>query len=188
MQIRSDDIEVTNEYVRYNNQKYLVSGIQGVKYGVSIQVINGVRTSSYLIGITGGQSETIHIECKRFFRNETQAEADFNRILEALYHQVIPTLVQRHAEHIVTGMPLQVGGCRLTKDGMYITTGALLWKKETLVSLSDLRFSTSAGQINASSAKDNKISATMAIRDIWNAALLEFITKAVVEMKVKPKS
>jgi len=68
---------------------------------------------------------------------------------------------------------------------MYIATGALLWKKETLVRLSDLRFSAYSGQISASSAKDSKIVTSMAIRDTWNAALLEFITKAVVAIMEK---
>jgi len=185
MQIRSDEIEVTNEFVRYNDQKVPVSSIQGIKYGVFIRYIQGIKSSSYLIDITGGQSGSIHIECKRFFRNEAQAEQDFNRILEALFHQVVPALVQRLAEHIVTGMPLQVGGCRLTTEGMYITTGAFLWKKETLVPLSDLRFDKYSGQMNVSSVKDSGISASMAIRDIWNAALLEFISEAVVKLKAE---
>ena len=185
MQIRSDEIEVTNEFVRYNDQNIPVSGIHGVKYGVFIQTINGIRTSSYLIDITGEQSRSIHIECKRFFRNETQAEQDFNRILEALFHQVVPALVQRLAERIVTGIPLQVGGCRLTREGMYIATGSLLWKKETLVPFSDLKFNKYSGQIIVSSVKDKGGNASMAIRDIWNAALLEFITNAVVEIKAK---
>ena len=205
MQIRSDEIEVTNEFVRYNDQKISVSRIQGIKYGGFIQLIKGVRTSSYLIDITGGQSRTVHIECKRFLRNEAQAEQDFNRILEALYHQVVPALVQKLAEGIVSGRPLKIGNCSLTKGGMDIPLTALdegaralqimnlskthrpveQWNKSPLVPLTDLRFSQYAGQINVSSVKDKGISASMAIRDIWNAALLEFITKAVVEMKVK---
>ena len=183
--IRSDEIEITNQFVRYNNQKFHISSIQGIKYGVFVQVINGIRSSSYLIDIAGGQSGSIHIECKRVLRSEGQAEQDFNGILDALFHQVIPHVVQRLAEQVVTGMPLQVGGCRLTNKGMYITTGALLWKKETLVPLSDVQFSSGSGQVWISSVKDKEISTSMAIRDVWNAALLEFITKAVVLMKAK---
>jgi TPR repeat protein len=186
IQIRSDDIEVTSEFVRYNNQKILVSSIQGIKYGVFVNYTNGIKTSSsYLIDISGGQTGNIHIECKRFFRNEAQAEQDFNHILEALFHQVIPSLIQNLAEGIVAGRPLQIGNCRLTKEGMYITTGALLWKKETLVPLSDLRFDKYSGQMNVSSVKDNRISTSMAIRDIWNAALLEFISGEVIKLKAK---
>jgi hypothetical protein len=138
-----------------------------------------------LIDITDGQSRRIKIECKRLLRSEAQAKQDFDRILDALFHQVVPSLVQRLAENVISGTPLQVGDCKVTKDGIYITTGVLLWKKETLVLFSDLRFSSGSGQISASSVKDKKVSTSMAIRDIWNVALLEFITKTVVEMKAK---
>ncbi len=206
MQIRSDEIEITKEFVRYNNQKIPVSMIQGIKYGIFITQNQYRQTSaSYLIEITDDRSSFgvpanallqqcvssfttsrhIKIECKRLLRNETQAEIDFNNILDALFHQVVPSLIQRLAENIVSGMPLQVGDCRLTTKGIYITTGALMWKKETLVPFPDLKFNKYSGQIAVSSVKDTGIKTSMAIRDIWNSALLEFITKAVVEMKKK---
>jgi hypothetical protein len=68
-------------------------------------------------------------------------------------------------------------------DAMIITTGLLLWKKETLVPLSELRFASGSGQISVSSLNDKKISASMSIREVWNAPILEYITKAVTEMK-----
>jgi TPR repeat protein len=184
IQIRSDDIEVTNEFVRYNDRRIPVSEVKGIKFGVFVQYTNGIKSSSsYLIDITGGQAEYIRIECKRFFRSEAQAEQDFNNIIKALVHQVVPSLVERLAEGIVAGRPLQMGDCRLTAEGMYITTGSLWWKKETLVPYSDLRFGNHQGHLNVSSAKDKKISASMALRDAWNAVFFEFIVKAVVELK-----
>ena len=183
LQIRSDEIEVTNDLIRYNNQKILVSMIQGIKYGVLKQT--NIMNASYLIDIIDVTHRRIKIECKRLFRKEEQAKSDFNRIMESLFHQVVPPLVQKLSKNIVSGGSLVAGDCRLTIEGMYITTGSLLWKKETLVGFSDLRFNTYSGQMNVSSVKDKGISASMAIRDIWNAALLEFITKVVVEMKAK---
>lgn len=184
IQIRSDDIEVTNEFVRYNSQKIAVSQIQGVKFGVFHQYTNGVKTSSsYLVDISGGQSGYISIECKRFFRSEAQAEKDFNSILQSMFHQVAPSLVQRLAEGILTGRPLAMGDARLTRDGAYITTGSLWWKKETLVPWSDLRYGTYQGHLSLSSAKDKGISTSMALRDTWNAVFFEFIAKAVIELK-----
>lgn len=205
MTIRSDEIEVTREFVRYNSQKIAVSEIQGIKYGIYI-VKNqyGMQTStSYLIEVTddllsigvpsnallqqciGGLtgSRRIKIECNRFFRKEAQVSEDFNKILDALFHQVVPDLVEKLAKNIVSGTALEVGDCRLTNRGMYITTGRLVWKKETLVFFSDLNFSRYGGYVTVSSVKDSKINASLSIRDVWNAALLEFITKVVMEMK-----
>jgi len=138
-----------------------------------------------LVGITGGESHRIKIECKRLLRNEEQARQDFNRILDALLNQVAPTLIQRLAENVISGKSLQIGECRLTSQGIFITTGALMWKKATLVSFSDLKFYTYSGKIHVASVKDNKINTSMSIRDTWNATLLEYIAKAVAEMKNK---
>jgi hypothetical protein len=39
--------------------------------------------------------------------------------------------------------------------------------------------------VNVASVKDNKINTSMSIRDTWNATLLEYIAKAVAEIKNK---
>jgi len=100
-----------------------------------------------------------------------------------MFHQVAPSLVQRLAEGILAGRPLAMGDARLTRDGAYITTGSLWWKKETLVPWTDLRYGTYQGHLSLSSAKDKSISTSMALRDTWNAVFFEFIAKAVVELK-----
>jgi hypothetical protein len=205
MKIRSDEIEITRGFVRYNSQKIAVPMIQGIKYGIYIvrNQYGTQTTTSYLIeitddllsipvpanallqqcmgGITG--SHRIKIECNRFLRKEAQISEDFNRILDSLFYQVVPDLVQKLAEKIISGESLQVGYCSLTSRGMYITTGALMWKKETLVPFSDLKLYKQSGHIIVSSVKDTKMNASMSIRDVWNAAILDFITKAVEEMK-----
>jgi hypothetical protein len=61
--------------------------------------------------------------------------------------------------------------------------GALMWKKETLVPFSDLKFYGKSGHVIVSSIKDPKMNASLSIRDVWNAAILEFITKAVEKRK-----
>jgi TPR repeat protein len=205
MKIRTDEIEITKQFVRYNSQKIAVPMIQGIKYGIYIvrNQYGTKTTTSYLIEITDDLSSIgvpanallqqcvssiigshrIKIECNRFLRKEAQVDEDFNRILDALFHQVFPDLVQQLAENIISGNSLQVGFCRLTNRGIYITTGALMWKKETLVPFSDLKFYGKSGHVIVSSIKDPQMNASLSIRDVWNAAILEFITKAVEKRK-----
>ncbi len=188
MKIRSDEIEVTREVVRYNEQKVLVSQIKGVKFGVFVQYTNGVESSSsYLIEIDGREAGSIRIECKRIFRSSFLAEQDFNRVLEALFHQVVPSLVRRLAEEIVSGHPLQMGVCRVTADGVYITSGGLWRQKETLVPWSDLRFGSHQGRLTLRSEKDANVTTEMALREAWNAVFFKSIADTVVELKSKRK-
>ncbi|MEI8120428.1 MAG: tetratricopeptide repeat protein [bacterium] len=184
MQIRGDDIEITRDYVRYKQDKIPVSQIQGVKFGVFVQYTNGVESSSsYLIDITDGGNIRIHIECKRIFRGKSDAEQDYRRILDAIFEQIATPLVQKLAQSVVAGRPLQMGGARLTSEGVYLTTGSLWWQKEIMVPWSDIRYGNHQGSLNLSSSKDKNISTSMALRDAWNAVFFEYIAKAVVKLK-----
>src|SRR5262249_1161983 len=128
LKIRDDEIEITPEKLRYNRDELSLSEINGIRYGISKQYINGIPTStSYQISV-GGNHKVINIECKRFFRSEKQAEQDFGAILNAIYAHIVPTLCTRIATQIIGGAKLPFGGskpCYLTKDGVCVITGVL---------------------------------------------------------------
>lgn len=181
LKIRNDEIEVTREFVRYNNQRINSSDIDGIRYGIYIHYTNGIQDScSYTVAV-GSRSHNIDIECKRFFRSEEHARQDWNQIIQAILYQIVPALVTRLAQSIVSGRQWIVSGVPITAQGMTITTGMLFWRKEHLVSLKDLGFHTSQGQLWVSSKLDPKISTSFSIKDVWNAAIMEYIIQGVIE-------
>lgn len=180
IRIRGDDIEITNEFVRLNNQKIAVSQIQGVRFGILHQYTNGIKSgSSYRIDISGDQSNYISIECKRLFRSEDQAQRDFNSILQSILHNVVPFLVWRLVKDVMANRLVKIGNVRLTCNGVYIITGFLWFTHEIFIPWCDLRYEMYQGHLNVSSAKDKSISTTMSLRDTWNAVLFESIVKAI---------
>lgn len=183
LEIRSDKIVIDRESFRYNSQVIKVRDITGVRFGIFAQYRNGAQSSvSYLIGLMGGGKQ-ISIECKRFWRSEDQARADYRVILEGIYQNILPKLAVRIAKSIAAGNSLDLGGTKITKDGIYLRTGMLMWEKEHLIPWKDVRYGNHNGSLNISSSANDKLAATMSVRDVWNAVIFEPILKTLVDLK-----
>ncbi len=181
LEIRGDAIEVTREKFRYNSQVIPASDINGIRFGVFTQYTNGVKSSvSYKVAVSSARHGTVDVECKRFFRNEQKAAADFQAIVNALYYQIVPPLVSRVSANIAGGSQIALGDCTMTDKGILMTKGVLLWKEDHLIPWADARFGSHAGRLNISSAQNPKVSKAFALRDTWNAVIFKEIANAVV--------
>jgi len=184
VEIRSDVVEITSDIVRYNERTLPAREISGIAFGIYKHTTNGIQdTCSYLINLRTERNQTLSIECDRFFRSEAKIQADFNRILESLFHHVIPGLVTRLADRVVSGTPLQMGECQIAADGVRFSTGMLMWKKQHFVPWAEVRFATYQGQLSVFSEKDKRIVSSYSLRDIWNAVIFEYIAKAIVQKR-----
>ncbi len=181
LHIRSDEVEITHELVRYNTVTLPASDITGVRFGVFTQYTNGIKTStSYLVAVSSARHGVIEIECKRWFRYEDLAANDFQQIVKALYLQIIGGLCDRLAKQIVAGKEVPLGEWILTPKGLRGSTGTLFWKQDHLISWTDVRFGSHQGYLNISSATNAKASAAFSLRDVWNAPIFKELANAVV--------
>lgn len=179
--IRSDEVEITHDRVRYNTATLPASDITGLRYGVFKQYTNGINTStSYLIAVGSARHGSIEIECKRIFRSEDQAQSDFQAILQALYIQVVPALCERLAKQIAAGKQVAFGEWMLSAKGMSGSTGALFWKQDHLISWTDVRFGSHQGQLNISSSTNSRARASFSLRLVWNAPIFKELANAIV--------
>lgn len=189
LEIRSDTIEVTREKFRYNSNVIPANDINGVRFGVFTQYTNGIKSSvSYKVAVSSARHGTADIECKRFFRDEDKATADFQAIVGALYYQIIPALCSRLATSIVAGARIALGDCTMTNKGILATTGMLLWKVDHVIPWSDVRFGTQAGHLNISSAQNPKVTKSFALREVWNAVIFKELANAVVTLQGKQRT
>lgn len=188
LEIRSDTIEVTREKFRYNSHVIPAKDINGVRFGVFTQYTNGTKSSvSYKVAVSSSRNGTADIECKRFFRDEDKAMADFQAIVGALYYQIIPALCSRLATRIVGGSPVALGDCTMTNSGILASTGMLLWKVDHIIPWSDVRFGTNAGHLNISSAQNPKVTKSFVLREVWNAVIFKELADAVVTLQGKQR-
>jgi hypothetical protein len=179
IKIRSDEFEINENFVRYNNTTIRAEEITGVRFGVFIQVVNGVRSSSYQIGVQG-KGDTVSLECKRMLRSEAQAEADFKEILEALLNQIVQNFVLKLAEIITSGkQSVSIGPLTLTSAGVNCEVGSLWWKKMVSISYKHISCSSRQGTVFVSATVPEKVSFTLDRRQIWNAVILENLIEVI---------
>ena len=181
LDIRGDKVLINRQVVRCNSQQIRVQDVTGVRFGIFVQYTNGVKSSSYLVGIAGHGTD-ITIECKRFLRSEEQAQSDYKSILNGLFHHVLPKLAARIAKRIAAGSPYEMGGTKIAKEGIYLRTGMLMWEKEHLVSWKDVRFGIYQGSLCIRSGAEKALSATMDVRNVFNAVIFEPIVKTLMNL------
>lgn len=177
--IRSDEFEITQDFVRYNSTKISASDITGLRFGIFTQITNGIASSSYKIGVRGRNVE-ISVECKRMFRSDAQAKMDFTAILESLYQQILPNYVTNLATAIASGKTtMQIGPLQLTKNGVNCETGSLWWKEQLLVPYSYLSFRDHQGHVHVFAEAPKKIHFALDRRETWNAVILEKLVEII---------
>lgn len=187
LRIRSDEIEVTREKVRYNSSILPSNDINGVRFGIYVRSTNGVPTTvSYFVAVSSANHGTIDIECKRFARSQEKAKADFEAIVTVLYYQIIPPLCSRLAKYITAGNRVPLGDCWMTNKGIVVNTGALLWKETQLIPWSDVRFHSQSGLLYiVASTQKGPVAKSFSHRDVWNAVILKELADAVVTQQGK---
>lgn len=182
LEIRSDVIEVTREKVRYNAKELPAKDINGIRFGIFTQYTNGAKSSvSYSVGVSSWNHGTINLECKRFFRSEDKAKADFNDIVNSLCHQIAPALCSRIVAKVRSGSDISFGDSRFTKEGLLVTTGMLSWKKQHLIPWNQVQFQTFNGELHIHHARDGKIKKAFSLRDCWNAVIFREIAEELAK-------
>lgn len=188
VKIRSDEIEINKAFIRYNDTKIATESVTGIRFGVFKQYTNGIPThTSYAVEACGA-GRSVSIECKRMFRSETQAQEDFTAILNALSHQIFPTLIIGLAEKIATGKSTQqIGPLLLTKHGAQCETGSLWWKKQHTVPYAALSFSDYGGHVHVSASQPEAIKFSLDRRAVWNAVIVEKLVEIIKLMQSQAK-
>jgi hypothetical protein len=181
LKLRSDHIEITDKAVRYNGAEIPCSEVSGVRWGVFVQYVNGVRSSvSYHIGISGA-GHVLKIECKRFWRSEEQAQEDYKAILVGLLVFVVPGLARRVATTITRGTGYDFGSAKCDRTGVLLKSGMLMWGKEQRFSWDDIEISENQGSLTVYARSNPKFTATATLRDHWNAVVFKQVAQAVSE-------
>jgi hypothetical protein len=179
VKIRSDEFEVTQDFVRYNDNKIIATNITGLRFGIFTQIINGISSTSYTIGVRGRDTQ-ISVECKRMFRSDSQAKDDFTAILESLFHQILPDFVTALATNIASGRhSMQIGPLLLTQHGVSCETGSLWWKKNVFIPYNKLSFYDHQGHVHVSAEAPEKIHFALDRRETWNAVILEKLVEVI---------
>jgi hypothetical protein len=167
--------------ISFGSADVTVERITAVRWGIYRQYTNGfLSRADFEVGFLSGGKE-LEIECYRhgflgMGRNESEASANLNRIVQAAYALVVPGLVNQLVNMIRAGTSLVIGTCLLNKLGVHFSTGSLFWKKDHAVPWKSVGVTVNAGDVVVFDIRNRRVSTTFSIRETWNAVLVEGLT------------
>ena len=107
--------------------------IVSIKYGIFVQIVNGVRTSSYTIWFLDENNKSIKIECNRLLLRLRSVEKIYEQILNATYCHVVPIILNKINRKLLKGNYEEIGDCKLYKDYITIKAKILFILNEDLI-------------------------------------------------------
>lgn len=133
-------LQIDSSEIVFNGIRIKIDRLIGIKYGVSYMNVNRAAVfGSYTVALKD-DNEEIKIECKNNWTQDVDAAVTFDSVVTLINHYAVPVLARNIANSIAKGNPVIMGETKLTREGVHITIGKLLWKTEHLVPWSDLGF------------------------------------------------
>jgi tetratricopeptide (TPR) repeat protein len=195
-------LSIKNKVLTYCGESISADAVESVRWGVSIERVNGSVSRHDFTIVIGSKINTIEIEwgkpgllagAKGFFRkpfeeipiNEQPSDKQgeyFQRMLNAIIYHLIPSLIGKLFERLNADQPVTIGPCVLTKTGATFTTGlmfGLIFKKEHHIPWNDIGTHLENGEVYLFSNSNRKIITSMTARTTNNAVILPFICTAM---------
>jgi hypothetical protein len=118
--IRNDRIHITHKAFTYRDTTVPISDITGIALEVANFSDRMDGKTSYEIKLTvpklkGGE---LIVRCKRFMRSETQAQADFTAVAQAVVRFVMPKLLRTVVAALLAGKTERIGLCLVSRHGI----------------------------------------------------------------------
>ena len=173
VELGSDRVTVGPIDLVYKRDVLRLEDINGLRWGVYKQYVNGIRASRSFQIAAGTPNGKVVIECVRFMDSETVVGQRYQQIVNALWNLVGTRIVEGWFSELRAGSEVSVGGIRICKDGMWLNRQKWFSKSPELVPWSQLRHSTSNGHLAIVSTSQKHVSGTLSLRDDWNACVLD---------------
>ncbi|MBT9167924.1 MAG: hypothetical protein DDT19_01268 [Syntrophomonadaceae bacterium] len=167
---------ITPEFISYNGEKIITDEVTRVRWGVFVQVINGIRRSYYTIWI-GTPAQIFEIECNTTFDSSTTVEKRYEMILAKLWKAVCIRLVGETLNRLSSGEKLAYDDIVVDKNGILLRKRKFLGSDPFYSKWEELSISNAAGAFVIQATKEKKASATLYYRNIDNVHILETVMR-----------
>ncbi len=171
--IGSDLLEITPQSISYQGRSLKTEQIGGVKWGIYKQYLNGIRVDRRFTVWVGGAHGEITIECVRFLESEEKVLERFITVIDKVWRTVGLRLLFQMANAVMAGAHIDFGDARLTKDGIWLPKRGWLSSGPYFGRWEELTKSTSDGCLSISSTREEAASASLSLRDVDNAVVLD---------------
>ena len=100
-------------------------------------------------------------------------------MISATLNYVVPVLVVRLEGYLKSGKTLQIGPCRLTREGAAYETRGLIFSQQNFVTWGDMHTHMSSGAVHIASRSGVAKPITLDMRTQYNAAMVPLIKAAM---------
>lgn len=168
-----DRLIISPDIITYKGRSIKTAEVTRVRWGVFVQIINGIRTSYYTIWV-GTPNQLFKVECNTTFEGTATVEARYSLITDKLWKAVCVRLFSETLSSLSSGEKKVYGDAVIDKDGVLLKKSKLLWMSEPFYSKwEDLSISNGPGTFIIQSTNEKKAKAELSYRDIDNVHILE---------------
>lgn len=190
---------IDNKGIRSGPIALETQDVEGVQWGVYSRTVNGfetersfslcVATSAVALPVGWNKRGIIAATCSLFRKQEEtipitempsdRQEAIFENMIDAVLHNLVPSLVRKLLGRIQGGQDVQVGPCTLSCSGVAFHATGLFTAKDCQVPWPVAETQMSNGQVIVSSREDRKSKVYMEARSTYNAVLLPILCSSM---------
>jgi len=162
-----------------NDQWVTPVEIAGLRHGMLAPGEEGGE-GTYLIAWRSYAGEEFELNASNLLLPSTYVEEHYMRILDSIYHFIVPGLVNRLSNDIREGREVVLGATPLRLEGMYLAGGtSRFWKKDEPVSYTKLQTEIEGGLLIVSSKENPRQSETHDVALVWNAVIFGYVLEAL---------
>jgi hypothetical protein len=166
-------VEITKEGIRFGDDRFIsVADIAIARWGILITSINYVQEYDFILTAGANDGRRIVFNWKASNAIEEQ-EKYFQNMIIAFVEYLLPDLIDRTVNRIVSGLTLTIGPCRLTKHGIQYETTGWVFTNFHFVSWRHIQISIKNGDMIVHDINYPKKSTSFSLRDTDNAPLLK---------------
>ncbi|MCX7428994.1 MAG: hypothetical protein NTW96_25630 [Planctomycetia bacterium] len=192
------DVDIAG--IRLGNETINSAEVETVRWGIFIRTVNGAEREHSFSLVVGSPDKVLRVEWDMrgllgditgFFRKCDEGvpitqlttgaqQAHFEMMIDAVLHNLVPTLFDKLVERLQSGQNVLVGPCILSSAGLAFSTG-VFFQTTHLLSWQDVNTQMGGGQVSVVSRTNRNARVSMAAKDTDNAVIMPILCAAMRE-------
>lgn len=162
-------LRISPDGIEWRGRTIALASISHVRWGAVRKSINGIPSGTdYLIDVATSR-DSLQID--------PESEAVFSAFLERLWKAVCTRLIGELIRELKAGNQIRFGGVAVDDAGVVLTRARFLGDEKVYTRWSEVKYYSHNGSLHLVDKNDERISAQLSYRDVYNAHLLEAIIR-----------
>lgn len=182
LQVESEGAQlIVNRHGICLNNCWVAPGeVAGLRHGLVQSPDGSTAAGTYLIAWRSYAGEEFELNSTNLLLASSYVEEHYNRILDSIYHFIVPGLIERTAAGVRAGHEGFLGTTRLDTSGVVLAgASSHFWQKHEPVSYAHLETRIEDGRLIVSSKVNPRQTETHDLANVWNAALFGYVVEAL---------